>query len=58
MAEIINLKQARKRRDRASDKARAVTNRVVHGMPKAERERAAREAAEAARRLDAHRRED
>ena len=39
MAEIINLNKARKARDKADAKVRAETNRVEHGVPKAERDR-------------------
>ncbi|MFQ5467347.1 MAG: DUF4169 family protein [Kiloniellaceae bacterium] len=47
MAEIVNLRQARKGRTRAEKDARAATNRTRFGQPKAERRR---ESAEQARR--------
>ncbi|AXB77623.1 DUF4169 family protein [Novosphingobium sp. P6W] len=37
MAEIINLRMARKARDRAEDKAQAQANRAKHGQTKGER---------------------
>lgn len=37
MAEIVNLRQARKRRDRAAKQAEAEANRRAHGRSKAER---------------------
>lgn len=48
MAETINLREARKRRDKAAREAAAAVNRAAHGRTKAERERDA--AAEALRR--------
>jgi len=55
MAEIVNLRRARKARDRAGREATAEINRAKFGRPKAERvlEAAGRRQAEA--RLDAHR---
>ena len=49
-AEIVNLRQARKRRAKAEHDREADANRRLHGMTKAERERLADEK----RRLDAH----
>ncbi len=37
MAEIINLRQARKARERAAKEAKAAENRIAFGRPKAER---------------------
>ncbi|MFD0937142.1 DUF4169 family protein [Methylobacterium trifolii] len=34
MAEIINLRQARKARERAADAAKAADNRIAFGRPK------------------------
>lgn len=48
MAEPINLRQARKARERAAREAAAAVNRAAHGRTRAERERDA--AAEALRR--------
>lgn len=52
MAEIVNLRQARKARKRADDAAQAQANRARHGLTKAERRLAEDEAARAARHLD------
>jgi hypothetical protein len=57
MAEIVNLRQARKRKARA-DKARtAEEKRAVFGRTKDERKRSQRLAEQAERHLDGHRRE-
>ncbi|MEZ0170059.1 DUF4169 family protein [Microvirga sp. TS319] len=58
MAEIINLRQARKQKARAEKEARAEQNRIAFGRTKAEREltRAERELAE--RRIDSHKRDE
>jgi hypothetical protein len=56
MAEIINLRQARKRKERG-DKARAADeNRVKHGRSAKEAKHARLEKALDARRLEGHRR--
>ncbi|GBQ30764.1 hypothetical protein AA12717_3569 [Gluconacetobacter sacchari DSM 12717] len=52
MAEIVNLRQARKRRVRAEQAAVAATNRALHGRTAAERERDRQEAERARRTLD------
>jgi len=56
--DVVNLRQVRKRKAKAEDDRRAEANRRLHGMTRAEREKAADEK----RRLDAHveghRRED
>lgn len=57
MAEIINLRQARKARARVARDVEAAANRAAHGRPKAERRLAEAEAARAARRVEGHRRE-
>ena len=56
-AEIVNLRRARKRRDRAAKEEQAARNRRLHGETKALREERHLSAAKAARDLDAHRRE-
>lgn len=38
MADIVNLRQARKRKEREAREARAAENRSAFGRPKAERE--------------------
>lgn len=58
MAEIINLNQARKARDKAEAKDRAARNRVAHGRTRAEKAAARIEAERAARLLDGAKRED
>ena len=57
MGDVANLRQARKRRERAEREAAAEANRVRHGTPRAlvERERLARDIE--ARRLEGNRRE-
>ena len=57
MAEIVNLRLARKARERAAREAEAQANRARHGRSKAEREVQSRDAARDARKLDGARRE-
>lgn len=52
MADPINLNAFRKARAKSEDKARAEANRVLHGMPKAERQRAKAERERQSRLLD------
>lgn len=58
MAEIVNLRRARKKRERAAKEKEAAANREKHGTPKAELD------AEAARKdvrdklLDSHKMDD
>lgn len=58
MAEIVNLRRARKQRERDRKEAGASENRIRFGQPK--QVTAAEEArrAQAARRLDGHRRDN
>ncbi|UAK23732.1 DUF4169 family protein [Sphingomonas nostoxanthinifaciens] len=58
MAEIVNLRRARKARDRAEAAAHATANRARHGRTKADRSATEAEAARAEQRLDGHRIED
>lgn len=44
MGEVVNLRTQRKRRARAEKEAQAARNRVRHGLPKAARNEADREA--------------
>lgn len=53
-AEIVNLRKARKARDRADKEKRAEENRVKHGRTKAEREQAEASKHLSDRKLDAH----
>ena len=55
MAEIVNLRKARKAKARADQDARAAENRQKFGRPKAERTLAEAKERLAGRRLDAHR---
>lgn len=58
MAEIINLRRARKAKAREAADATASANRRKFGETRAERERQAAEAALRARQLEGHRREE
>ncbi|HYD15963.1 MAG TPA: DUF4169 family protein [Hyphomicrobium sp.] len=55
-AEIVNLRKARKARDRVAKEKRAEENRVKFGRTKAERERLEANKEITVRRLDAHKR--
>lgn len=57
MAEIVNLRRARKARSRAAREAEAAQNRIAFGRTKAEREAARVEEERARRSLEGHRRE-
>jgi len=57
VAEIVNLRQARKRRTRAEKDAQAEQNRMSFGRTRAEREASAAKAELEARRLEGHRRD-
>jgi hypothetical protein len=57
MAEIINLRRARKARAKAEGEKQAAENRIRFGRTKTERERVAAEDELAARRIEGHRRE-
>jgi len=54
MAEIVNLRMARKRAMRRSEEERAKRGRVSHGMSKSERALAKAEDLKLRRELDAH----
>jgi|LNFM01.1.fsa_nt_gb hypothetical protein len=56
-AEIVNLRKARKVKDRAEKDRRAAENRVLHGRSKADREREAVDKARIRRELDGAKRE-
>jgi hypothetical protein len=51
---VVNLRQARKRRDREREAAAAAENRIVFGMTKAERRKVEAERAKTERALDSH----
>ncbi|GGD92057.1 hypothetical protein GCM10011390_08490 [Aureimonas endophytica] len=55
MAEIVNLRQARKRAARAAKDAEAEANRRAFGTPRAVKHAAEQEKAREARHLDGHR---
>lgn len=58
MAEIINLRMARKHKARAEKEAQAEQNRIAFGRTKAEKQQTAAEKALADKRIDGHRRHD
>ena len=58
MAEIINLRKARKAKARAAKEAEAAGNRAKFGRPKEERSQSGAAKDLLDRKLDAHRRED
>jgi hypothetical protein len=57
MAEIVNLRLARKARARTEAEGKAAANRAAHGQTKAERAAAQAHRDALARRVDQHRRE-
>ena len=57
MGDLVNLNRARKARARAGKRAEADARAALHGRSKAQRRIDQAEAARAAARLDAHRRE-
>lgn len=57
MAEIVNLRTARKRKAKAAAAHDAAANRAVHGQTKAEKLKRKAEADKAARDLDGKKRE-
>ena len=58
MGEVVNLRRARKARDRAEAEGAAAANRAAFGRTRAQKEADAREAERQARLLDGARRED
>lgn len=57
MAEIVNLRQARKQKARAGKDAEASENRVRFGRTKAEKQKASTEKTIAEKLMDAHKRD-
>jgi hypothetical protein len=55
MAELVNLRTARKRAKRRDDDVVAGANRLAHGQPAAERKRDAAQREKNSRALDQHR---
>jgi hypothetical protein len=58
MAEIVNMRMARKRQARAKAEIEAAANRIAFGVSKSQRSWADAEREQADRRLDAHRRSE
>jgi len=58
MAELVNLRTARKRAKQRQDDQRAEANRLVHGQPKRLRKLDAARQTKAVRDLDRHRIEE
>ncbi len=58
MAEIINLKNARKQKARAAKEVQAAQNRVLFGQTKAERLKQASEKALAEKHIDGHKKDE
>jgi hypothetical protein len=58
MGDPVNLRQARKARERSAREAEAAANRALHGRTKAERAAEATERDRAGKLLDGARRED
>lgn len=58
MGEVVNLRRARKARDRAAAEAQAAANRVAFGRSKADKLATDTERRRAARQLDGARRDD
>ena len=56
LVEIVNLRRARKRRQRAEDEAAATANRLAHGVGKAAKREANAVRDLAERRFEGHRR--
>ncbi|MFC7704118.1 DUF4169 family protein [Plastorhodobacter daqingensis] len=57
MGDLVNLRQARKQRERAAQRARGDENAARFGRSKAEREQDAARAEKARAHLDGHRRD-
>ena len=58
MAEIINLRQARKAKARVGKEADAAANRAKYGRTKAEKQLEATKTSIESKRLDGHRRDE
>ena len=55
MGDVVNLRRARKNRDRQREEANAAQNRVAFGMTKAQRRQLDNEREKSERNLDGHR---
>ncbi|ANP47241.1 DUF4169 family protein [Candidatus Viadribacter manganicus] len=58
MAEIVNLRRARKQKARTEAETEAAANRLAHGQSKASRKLTKAQQEAAKRNLDGHRRSD
>lgn len=58
MTDIVNLKRARKAKERAEAEAKAQANRIAHGRTKTEKKLSKAEQEAARRKLDGHKRND
>lgn len=58
MADIINLRNARKQKARAVKEAQAVENRILFGRTKAEKLKQTAEKAQAEKHIDGHRKDE
>jgi hypothetical protein len=58
VADIVNLKRARKLKERGAAAADAAANRITHGRTKAEKKLSRAEAEAASRKLEGHKRND
>lgn len=58
MAEIVNLRRARKQKARTEAETEAASNRLAHGQSKAARNLADAQLEAARRNLDGHKRDD
>lgn len=58
MADIVNLKRARKLKAREAAETEAAAKRLQHGQSKAEKKLSKTEQEAAARKLDGHKRDD
>lgn len=56
MADIVNLRRARKQKARAATETEAAANRLLHGRSKADRKLSKAEKETADRKLDGHKR--
>lgn len=58
MADVVNLRQVRKRKAKAAQEVQAAENRALFGKPKAERKREAAQKSIEEKKLDGHRRDN
>ncbi len=58
MTDIVNLKRARKAKERAEAEAKAQANRIAHGRTKTEKKLTKAEQEAVQRKLDGHKRND